>query len=134
MRWLALLHLYPEHSTFRQVDIPLHYLKGLGVNAHYLQEELFALRVIKTNDLRLYSEHLPANNVPKRLQVFTTNSNHSSNIYLLLTPIVPHMGSLYLLMLTWFQSLLLTLHTHWNVLFKATLIPLLMTTIPFMRS
>ena len=51
------------------MDIPLHYLNGLGVNAHYLQEELFALQVIKINDLRLYSEHLPANNIPKRLQV-----------------------------------------------------------------
>ena len=51
------------------MDIPLHYLNGLGINAHNLQEELFAIRVIKTNNLQLNSEHLVANNIPKRLQV-----------------------------------------------------------------
>ena len=85
-RWLELLYLYPEHSTFRPVDIPLHYLQGLGSKAHYLQEELFALRSLKSDDLRLYSTHRKARAVPLRLQVEGLYSKLKSLLQYLPTP------------------------------------------------
>ena len=49
-RWLELQYLYPEHSTFRPVDLPLHYIQGLGSNSQFLQEELCLLSSLKSDD------------------------------------------------------------------------------------
>ncbi len=68
--WLDLLHLYPEHAVFWDVDIPLQFIHGLGVHTqHLLTMELSYLSVFKTHDKRQFhhqGQNLP---IPLSLQV-----------------------------------------------------------------
>ncbi len=51
IQWLDLLRLYPEHAMFQDVDLPLQFIHGLGIQAqHLLTMELANLSVLKTHD------------------------------------------------------------------------------------
>ena len=130
-RWLELLYLYPEHSTFRPVDLPLHYIQGLGSNAHFLEEELCSLHCLKSDDIRLYSQHvvrLQRSLFGCKLKGYIQSSSPSCNTFRLLALIIqPMMQSTCTQqqpcpqpLLTTFLCLPAILRTLWTVFLMVT--------------
>ena len=74
--WLDLLKLYPEHAMFWDVDIPLQFIHGLGLQSqHLLTTELANLSVLNANSIIMVATSLSL--CPFKLRRFMISLNIS---------------------------------------------------------